>query len=28
VLGLLSPEVPPPAGAREVRPSIGAHLLD
>jgi galactokinase len=28
VLGLLSPGVPPPAGAREVRPSIGAHLLD
>jgi galactokinase len=28
VLGLLAPGVSPPAGAREVRPSIGAHLLD
>ncbi|MFI4985715.1 MAG: galactokinase [Solirubrobacterales bacterium] len=28
VLGLLAPGVSPPTGAREVRPSIGAHLLD
>jgi galactokinase len=28
VLGLLAPGVSPPAGAREVRPSVGAHLLD
>jgi galactokinase len=28
VLGLLGPGVSPPAGAREVRPSVGAHLLD
>jgi len=28
VLGLLGPGVPLPQGAREVRPGIGAHLLD
>jgi galactokinase len=28
VLGLLAPGVSPPAGARAVRPSVGAHLLD
>jgi galactokinase len=28
VLGLFAPDVAPPTGAREVRPSIGAHLLD
>jgi galactokinase len=28
VLGLLAPGVSPPTGAREVRPSIGAHVLD
>jgi galactokinase len=28
VLGLLAPGVSPPPDAREVRPSVGAHLLD
>ncbi len=28
VLGLFAPDVPPPAGAREVRPGAGAHLLE
>jgi galactokinase len=28
VLGLFAPDVPPPAGAREVRPGPGAHLLE
>ncbi len=27
VLGLFAPDVPPPAGVREVRPGPGAHLL-
>jgi galactokinase len=28
VLGLFAPGVPPPSGAREVRPGAGAHLLE
>jgi hypothetical protein len=28
VLGLFGPSVPLPAGAREVRPGPGAHMID